>query len=104
MPDSKDQIETKIPFVRSLLMALGEQKLTLVEVHAQYVRLRPGNMFKKIFTPPADLNTVSVYLKTLTSHGYVLQEVAPWDDEGKAQVILYYIGNNGREFLNSKKK
>lgn len=104
MAKSKNQVmEAKIPFVHSLLRALGEEKLTKEDVHRNYKKLRPGSMIKKIVTPPADLHTVDVYLKMLTDYEYVNQEVAPWSENGKAQVMLYSIGRNGRDFLNGKK-
>lgn len=99
MAESKDQVEKKIPFVHSLLRALGEQKLTLVQVHTNYRRLRPGRLFEK----PADIRTVDVYLKTLTNHEYVNQEIDTWSEGGSAQAIVYSIAKKGRDFLNGKK-
>lgn len=96
-------IEGKIPFVHSLLRALGEEKLTKEKVYENYKKLRPGSMIKKIFTPPVDIGTVDVYLKTLTDYEYINQEVAPWSENGKAQVLLYSIGQIGRDFLNGTK-
>jgi hypothetical protein len=94
------EIEEKIPFVHSLFEVIGRNKLTKEEVHQKYIGFRPGSVFKKIFTPPVDLRTVDIYLKTLTEREYVQQEIAPWSESEKVKVILYSLLPKGLEFLN----
>ncbi len=102
MPKLKSP-HSRMIFVHSLLRAVGEGKLPLSEIYKNYIRLRPGNLISKMISRPADIRTVDVYLKTLTQHRYLGQEVAPLRDDWDVQIIHYFIQEKGRAFLASKK-
>lgn len=99
-----EEIQALFPYVHSLLKALKESKLTKEQVHANFIGFRPAAKLKKFTKLPASLNRVDVYLKTLKEYGFVEQDVAPWGAKGKAKVILYFITNKGRDFLNGKRE
>lgn len=102
MAKSKDNIEDKIPFVRSVLLAIGSKELTLLEVHERYIRLRP----RSLFSPAADIRTVDVYLKTLSQpeHGYIKQDVVQLDDKKGVKTIRYSLTSKSFSFLSPNKK
>lgn len=104
MARSKDNIEDKIPFVHSLLEAIGESSMTKEQICQKYKGYRPGDKkAKPVAMTSDDLRKVEVYLLTLADNFYIKQDVASWGNSGKVSQFVYSIDRKGRDFLNNKK-
>lgn len=104
MPDTTINVDKEMLFVRTLLEIIKKKDSTLVEVYGDFIKVHPRSWFNKVFHPPADIDTVDAYLKSITNHEFIVQVPAPWSKKGNAQVILYQITDKGRSFLSGKKK